>query len=152
MATFPVPLNRSRRTTRAHWSTNAIGDASFDRDIEASKNKEQRHKNMRADQIVTKLSCGINGDGTIRFPGSRQRNSKWVRVLPDAPPEMLVQVLSDMWNLKLPSVVISVTGDAAFQYNLPERVQVQFKRRLREVSLRTKVIGQLHTPAWLSVR
>lgn len=89
--------------------------------------------------MVDLLSCGIQQHGTLRFPGSRQRNSKWVRVKPDAPTYLLVNMLTELWELQLPSVVISVTGDANQLHGFPERVQVQFKRRLREVSLRTKV-------------
>ena len=61
------------------------------------------------------LSQGLAAQGILRFPGSRQRNTKWARVRATAPPETVISLLADLWDLELPSVVISVTGDAANQ-------------------------------------
>lgn len=77
--------------------------------------------------------------GYVRFPLSRQRNSKWARVTNKATPDSIVSMLRENWKLTPPSVLISVTGDAANnQDGFPERVHAAFRRRLREVVHRTK--------------
>ncbi|XP_053732117.1 transient receptor potential cation channel subfamily M member 2-like isoform X1 [Synchiropus splendidus] len=74
--------------------------------------------------------------GEIRFGGSSQKPSKYVRVSADTNPEVLFQLLTEQWNLTPPNLLISVTGGAKNFY-LRSSLKNMFHRGLIKVTQTT---------------
>lgn len=76
--------------------------------------------------------------GSLRFPATRKKASKWVRVPPNVSTETLVSLFTQTWKLRLPPVLISVTGGADNMSGMPDRLSLVFRRGLLAVATKTK--------------
>ncbi|KAM9804936.1 transient receptor potential cation channel subfamily M member 2-like [Neosynchiropus ocellatus] len=85
--------------------------------------------------------------GDIRFGGSSQKPSKYVRVSADSSTEVLFQLLTEQWNLPPPKLLISVTGGAK-NFSLRSSFKTMFHRGLIKVTQITGawiITGGTHT-------
>uniref|UniRef100_A0A3B3UVA2 Transient receptor potential cation channel, subfamily M, member 2 n=1 Tax=Poecilia latipinna TaxID=48699 RepID=A0A3B3UVA2_9TELE len=82
--------------------------------------------------------CNAQTDafGDINFGGFWQKKSKYARVAADTSPELLYELLTKQWNIKPPSLVISVTGGAK-KFYLKSNLKKIFYRGLIKVAQTT---------------
>ncbi|XP_040195795.1 transient receptor potential cation channel subfamily M member 2-like [Rana temporaria] len=76
---------------------------------------------------VTEFPSDSHGDMT--FTGTTRTWAKYVRASCDTPPRRLFQLMTEQWELRVPSLLISVTGGAK-NFNISPRLKTQFSRGL----------------------
>ncbi|XP_051695884.2 transient receptor potential cation channel subfamily M member 2 isoform X1 [Oryctolagus cuniculus] len=85
--------------------------------------------------------------GDIVFKGLRQKQGRYVRVAQDTPPSVLYHLMTQHWDLEVPSLLISVTGGAK-NFNMKPRLKSIFRRGLVKVAQTTGawiITGGSHT-------
>ncbi|CAI9617997.1 unnamed protein product, partial [Staurois parvus] len=65
----------------------------------------------------------------MTFTGTTRTWAKYVRASSDTHPRMLFELMTQLWELRVPSLLISVTGGAK-NFNISPRLKTQFSRGL----------------------
>ncbi|XP_043916462.1 transient receptor potential cation channel subfamily M member 2-like [Protopterus annectens] len=80
---------------------------------------------------VTKHTKEVPTDayGDLTFTGLTQNVSKYIRVSSKTPPEVLYKLMTECWRLKVPNLLISVTGGAK-NFNMKPKLKDIFRRGL----------------------
>ncbi|XP_073710897.1 transient receptor potential cation channel subfamily M member 2-like [Misgurnus anguillicaudatus] len=85
--------------------------------------------------------------GVISFGGLGQKLGKYVRISSATPPEHLYQLMTKQWELRLPNLLISVTGGAK-NFGMKSQLKDKFRRGLIKVAQTTDawiLTGGTHT-------
>ncbi|CAI9538518.1 unnamed protein product, partial [Staurois parvus] len=67
--------------------------------------------------------------GDMTFTGTTRTWAKYVRASSDTQPSILFELMTEQWGLRVPSLLISVTGGAK-DFNISPRLKTQFSRGL----------------------
>ncbi|XP_062862686.1 transient receptor potential cation channel subfamily M member 2 [Trichomycterus rosablanca] len=90
--------------------------------------KYDRHKH------VTEVSTDAFGD--ISFEGIGQKTSKYIRVSSETSSDLLYQLMTELWQLQPPNLLISVTGGAK-NFDMKTQLKNKFRRGLIKVAQTT---------------
>ena len=76
--------------------------------------------------------------GALRFPGAKRESAKWAAVSANTNMDDVFKLLTEVWHLEPPPVIISVTGAALGTIDeLKSLPKLIFRRGLREAARRT---------------
>ncbi|XP_043987924.1 transient receptor potential cation channel subfamily M member 2-like isoform X1 [Gambusia affinis] len=117
----------------------------------ASKPEDFKKQTCNEDQHVQEVSTDAFGD--IHFDGIWHKSSKYVRVFADTKPEVLYELLTKIWKLPPPNLVISVTGGGNNFY-LKSHLTKAFHRGLIKVAQTTGawiITGGTHSGVMMHV-
>ncbi|KAH9505775.1 Transient receptor putative cation channel sub M member 2 [Bulinus truncatus] len=103
------------------------------------KRTNRHHKWDYSNSKQTKTKP-TNAFGEIEFVGFGDRIGKYIRVDVDTPMETMLGLLTKVWRMEMPNLLISVTGGAK---------NFTMKSRLKEVFRRGLVKAALSTGAWI---
>ncbi|KAE8628405.1 hypothetical protein XENTR_v10007503 [Xenopus tropicalis] len=78
--------------------------------------------------------------GDLTFTGTTRTWAKYVRASNDTPPRSLFDLMTQQWDLRVPNLLISVTGGAK-NFNISPRLKTEFSRGL--------VTAAQSTGAWI---
>ncbi|KAM5180438.1 transient receptor potential cation channel subfamily M member 2-like [Mantella aurantiaca] len=83
--------------------------------------------NWNPQKHVREFPSDAHGD--LTFTGTSRTWAKYVRASSDTRPKILFDLMTEQWGLRVPSLLISVTGGAK-NFNISPRLKTQFSRGL----------------------
>ncbi|XP_076858615.1 transient receptor potential cation channel subfamily M member 2 isoform X2 [Brachyhypopomus gauderio] len=112
---------------------------------EAITSEKYGGENWNKHKFVREVPTDAFGD--IKFRGTGEKTSKYVRVSSETSAEVLYQLMIEYWNLQPPNLLISVTGGAK-NFNMKTHLKEKFRRGLIKVAQTTGawiLTGGTHT-------
>ncbi|XP_070535403.1 transient receptor potential cation channel subfamily M member 2-like isoform X2 [Ptychodera flava] len=108
---------------------------------------EDRYHPDANENIWSTTTSKTNAYGEIEFPGYSTRPAKYIRLDHQSDPDKIVDLMLNYWDLKLPNLLISVTGGAK-DFTMTPKLKSVFRSGLTKVALSTNawiITGGTHS-------